>query len=141
MMSAMSQSGGSVDHNARWVAMWREAVRPCSAAIGLIELSTARFIELSRRAAELIGTTPEGGTGLDYLSVAERPREAAETLRLVREGILDGLRARRRFRQPDGSWVEVESSACAIRSGAGPDLGLWVAHVVLSETDDAAFDE
>ncbi len=140
-MSAMSESGEKADRHARWVAMWRAAVRACPGAMGLIELSTTRFIELSRRAAELVGTTPEGGAGLNYLSVAERPREAADTVRLVREGTLDGLRARRRFRRPDGSLFEVESSAWAIRSGAGPDLGLWVAHLELSETDDAALAE
>ena len=117
--------------------MWREAVRAGRPAMGLVELSTTRFVELSRRGAELLGTTPEGGSGLDYLSIAERPREAAEMFRLVREGMVDGIRARRRFRQPDGSMVEVESSGWVIRSHAGPDLGLWVAREVLAESDHA----
>ena len=134
-MTEMSQSGETVDRHARWVAMWREAVSASRRAMGLVELSTTTFIELSRRAAELLGTTPEGGFGLNYLSVAERPREAAETFRLVQQGMLDGLRARRRFRRPDGSTVEVESSGWAIRSRGGPDLGLWVAHEVPSEAD------
>ena len=134
-MTEMSQMGGTADRHARWVAMWREAVSASWLAIGLVELSTTRFIELSRPAAALLGTTPERGSGLNYLSVAERPREAEETFRLVREGMLDGLRARRRFRQRDGSMVEVESSGWAIRSPAGPDLGLWVAHKVPSGTD------
>src|SRR5438128_2137754 len=114
--------------------MWREAVRASHLPMGLHELSTTRFLELSRRAAELLGRTPEEGSGLDYLAVAERPREAAETFRLAREGMIDGIRARRRFRRPDGSMIELESSGWAIRSRGGPDLGLWVAHEVLSET-------
>ena len=134
-MTKMSQSGETVDRHARWVAMWREAVRVSRRPMGLLELSTTSFIELSRRAAELLGTTPEGGSGLNYLSVAERPREAAETFRLVQEGVLDGIRARRQFRRPDGAMVEVESSGWAIRSRGGPDLGLWVADEVPSGAD------
>lgn len=128
-------SGRLPDRRDRWVSMWRRAVRGSGLAMGLAELSTTRFIELSSRAAALLGTTPDEGLGLDYLSVAERPREAAETFRLVREGMLDGLRARRRFRCPDGSTVEVESTGWAIRSNGGPDLGLWMAREVRPDTE------
>jgi PAS domain-containing protein/DNA-binding CsgD family transcriptional regulator len=134
-MDEVSQAGEMADRHARWVKMWREAVRASRIPMGLTELSTTRFIELSVRAAELLGTTPEAGPGLNYLSVAERPRDAAETFRLAQEGMIDGIRARRRLRRPDGSMVEVESSGWAIRSPAGPDLGLWAAYEV-SETDD-----
>ena len=137
-MNEGPQSGETADRHARWVQMWREAVRASRAAMGLTELATTRFIELSSGAAELLGTTPEGGSGLDYLAIAERPRDAAETFRLVQEGMIDGLRGRRRFRRPDGATVEVESSGWAIRSRTGPDLGLWVARDVLSETDGGA---
>jgi PAS domain S-box-containing protein len=115
--------------------MWREAVRGSREVMALAELSTTRFLELSPRAAELLGTTPEAGIGLEYLSFAERPREAAETFRLAREGMLDGIRARRRFRRHDGSMVEVESWAWVLRSHAGRDLGLWVAGEVRSEAE------
>jgi PAS domain S-box-containing protein len=118
--------------------MWREAVRASSLAMGLADLSTTNFIELSPRAAELMGTTSERGSGLNYLAVAERPAIAAETFRLARDGVIDGIRARRRFRRPDGSEVEVESTGWAIRSPAGPDLGLWGSVDGLPETEDAA---
>jgi PAS domain S-box-containing protein len=125
------------DRLARWVAMWQEAVRSSDQAMALAELSTTRFVELSPKAAELLGTTPEDGVGVEYLSFAERPQEAAETFRLAREGLLDGIRARRRFRRPDGSTVDVESWGWVIRSHAGRDLGLWVAGEVRSGTEHA----
>jgi DNA-binding NarL/FixJ family response regulator len=82
---------------------------------------------MSQRAAELLGTTPEQGAGVSYLSVTERPRESVQTFRLVRERMLDGIKGRRRFQRPDGSMVEMELIGWAIRSSAGPDLGLWIA--------------
>jgi len=115
--------------------MWREAVRASQPAMSLVDLSTGRLIEVSPLAVALLGTTPELAPGLDYLSVAERPRDAAETLRLMREGTLDGLRGRRRIRRPDGSMVDVESSGWAIRAGSGPPLGLWAASEVPAEAD------
>jgi PAS domain S-box-containing protein len=127
---------GSKDTADRWVAMWREAVRASHEATALVELSTTRFLALSPSAAELFRTTPEAGIGLEYLSFAERPREAAETFRLARDGMLDGIRSRRRFRRHDGSVVEVESSGWVIRSHLGPDLGLWwVGREVSSESE------
>jgi PAS domain S-box-containing protein len=120
-------STGTVDRHARWVAMWREAVRTSPWPMGLVQLSTTRFVEMSDRAAELLRTTPEEGAGLNYLSVTERPREAAQTFRLVREGVLDGIKGRRRFQRHDGSMVELQLTGWAIRSSTGPDLGLWIA--------------
>jgi PAS domain S-box-containing protein len=128
-------SGSPADRQARWVAMWREAVRASHEAMAVADLSTTRFVELSPTAAELFGTTPERGAGLEYLSLAERPQEAADTFRLARDGMLDGIKARRRFRRPDGPVVEVESWGWVIRSPAGRDLGLWVAREVRSATE------
>jgi hypothetical protein len=65
------------DRHAHWVAMWQEAVRS-SRSVGLAELATARFIALSPRAAEPLGTTVEDGIGLRFLSVAEPPGAALE---------------------------------------------------------------
>ena len=135
----MAQPGASANsHHARRVALWREAVRTSGLSVGLAELESACFIELSPSAAELLGTTPEGARGLCYLSVAERPREAAELFRLAKDGMLDGIRGRRSFRQANGGGVEVESSGWAIRSNCGPDLGLWVAQEVLPQSDRPA---
>ena len=128
-------SGSPADRQARWVAMWREAVRASHEAMAVADLSTTRFVELSPKAAELFGTTPERGAGLEYLSLAERPQEAADTFRLARDGMLDGIKARRRLRRPDGPVVEVESWGWVIRSPAGRDLGLWVAREVRSATE------
>lgn len=133
-MTEISRSDEKIDHYARSVAMWREAVSASRLAMGLVELSTTRFLELSRRASELLGITPERGPGLTYLSVAERPREASEIFRLARDGMLDGIWARRRYRRRDGSLVELESSGWVIRSQTGPDLGLWVSSETRSET-------
>jgi PAS domain S-box-containing protein len=123
------------DRHHEWVATWREAVHASPVAVGLIELATHRFIELSPGGAELLGTTPEEGVGLDYLKIVEPRQEAAYTNRLAREGRLDGLAARRRFKRPDGSVIEVRSSGWVIRSRTGPPLALWVAGDVVSETE------
>jgi PAS domain S-box-containing protein len=76
--------------------------------------------------------------GLSYLDFAERPSEAATTLRLAAEGMLDAFQARRRFRRPDKSKVEVRSCGWAIRWRAGPDLGLWVVGDGVTAPDDEA---
>jgi PAS domain S-box-containing protein len=118
---------GAPSRHARWVAMWREGVRASATAISLVDLETRRLIELSRCAAELFGTTPAQGAGLDYLAVTERPEVAAETFRLARDGIIDGIRGTRRFQRADGSTVEMQASGRVIRSRTGPDLALWAA--------------
>ena len=110
--------------------MWREAVRTSPLAIGLVDLSTVRFVEMSDSVAELLRTTPERGAGLDYLSVTDRPQEAAQTFRLVRERMLDGIKGRRLFHRADGSMVELQVSGWAVRSSTGPDLGIWIASEV-----------
>jgi len=107
--------------------MWGDAVRTSPLAIGLVQLSSTRFMAMSQRAAELLGTTPERGVGVTYISVTERPREAAQTFRLVREGLLDGLKGRRSFQLRDGSRVDMQLAGWAVRSRSGPDLGLWIA--------------
>jgi DNA-binding CsgD family transcriptional regulator len=126
-MDQISQSTGTPERHARWVATWREAVRTSHLAVGLVELPTTRLVEVSPRAAELLRTTPELGAGLSYLSVTERPLESLETFRLVREKVLDGFRGRRRFQRPDGSMVELQVTGWAVRSSHGADLGLWIA--------------
>jgi DNA-binding CsgD family transcriptional regulator/PAS domain-containing protein len=139
-MDQTDELSGWADRYASWVAMWQEAVRTSPLAIGLVELSTTRFVEMSRRAAELLRTTPERGAGLNYLSVTERPREATQTFRLVREHMLDGIKGRRRFHSPDGSMVELQLTGWAVRSSVGPDLGLWIADDV-SEAEHATAGE
>jgi PAS domain-containing protein/DNA-binding CsgD family transcriptional regulator len=140
-MEQTSSTAGAADQDSRWVAMWRQAVRASSLAIGLVQLSTRRFVEISPRAAELLGTTPEDGLGLDYLAFTERPQEAVQTFRLVEEGMLDGIRGRRRFRRPDGAMEERQLTGWAIRSSTWPHLGLWIVSEPAEVTDDAAAGE
>jgi PAS domain S-box-containing protein len=125
------------DGHLEWVEAWRTAVRASPLAVSLIELTTNRFLELSPRGAELLGTTREEGVGVDCLTFAEDPQESARTIQLVREGTLDAIRIRRRVVRSDGSVIEVKAAARAIRSGTGPDLELWVADEVVSETEHA----
>lgn len=115
------------DRHRRWVETWRAAVRASPSVVGLVELPSTRFVELSQTAAELLGTTPREGTGLDYLAVVERPRDAAVCIRLVTRGAVEGVHARRRLRRSDGSVIELPTCGRAIRSQEGRDLGLWVA--------------
>jgi PAS domain S-box-containing protein len=84
-------------------------------------------LELSAAAAALLGTTPAEAIGLDYLTVVERPQESELSVRLVTMGVVDAVHARRHYRRPDGSTVELPTFGRAIRSREGRDLGLWVA--------------
>ena len=138
-MTEMARTNETADRHARWVAMWREGVRASNLALALGDLSTTSFVEMSEMAAKLLGTTPEGGAGLNYLAVVERPREAAQTFRLARDGLIDGIRGRRRFRRQDGSPVEVETWGWVIRSRGGPQLGLWLACEVSTQTGHSEF--
>jgi PAS domain S-box-containing protein len=138
-MEQTLESAGWADRYARWVAMWREAVRTSPLAIGLVDLSTVCFVEMSDRAAELLSTTPEEGVGLNYLSVTDHPREATQTFRLVRERMLDGIKGRRQFHRTDGSMVELQITGWAVRTTTGTDLGLWIASEV-SEAELASLD-
>jgi PAS domain S-box-containing protein len=140
-MTEMRQSEGADGRHARWVAMWQQAIRSTRLAMGLIDLSTTRFIELSAGATELLGMTAEAGIGLSFLDIAETPGAAANSIQLARDGIIDGTQTRRRLRRPDGSTVEVRSTGWAIRSPAGPDLGLWFASEVRSSEHAAVADE
>jgi PAS domain S-box-containing protein len=114
------------DGHRQWVEAWRAAVRESASAVGLVELPSTRFLELSEGAAERLGTTPAEAIGLDYLAVVERPHEAELSIGLVTMGAVDAVHARRRFRRPDGSVVELPTCGRAIRSRDGTDLGLWV---------------
>ena len=136
-MTQISPREQSNDPQTRWVAMWRDAVRACGSALGLIELETTRFIELSPAAAELLGTTPAEGTALTYMSIVERPWEVALKVRLGRERVIDGARSRFRIRRPDGSTEEVASFGWAIRCPTEPDLGLWTVREVHAKTEPA----
>jgi PAS domain S-box-containing protein len=95
--------------------------------VGLVELPDTKFLELSAAAAVLLGTTPAEGIGLDYLTIVERPQESEISIRLVTMGGVDAVHARRRYRRPDGSIVDLPTFGRVIRSPEGRDLGLWVA--------------
>ena len=123
--TAPPTSGG--DASREWVAVWREAVRVSPFALGLVELPSAQFIELSPRAAELLGATFDEETGLEYRAIVNPRKEVEQTLRLLSSSALDSIQARRRLRRADGSVVEVFMCGRAIRRTAGADLGLWVA--------------
>jgi PAS domain S-box-containing protein len=126
------QSGVASEVNAGWIEAWRTAVRISPLTVGLLELGSTKVVEVSARAAELLGTTCEEAIGLDYLAVVEPREEVAQALELLRTGGLDSMEGRRRLRRLDGSVVHVFVCWWAVRSSSGPDLGLWVAPDVLT---------
>jgi DNA-binding CsgD family transcriptional regulator len=91
----------------------REAVRNSSLAIALFELPSRRFVELSPRAAALLGSPSRDLRGADVLSFTVGRSEASQVLEFVAEGIVDGYQARRRLHRSDGvdldgsGWVRV----------------------------------
>ena len=111
----------------QWVDSWRAAVRASRSAIGLAELPSTRFVELSPAAATLLGTTPSDGIGLHYLGIVDRPDEVAASIGLLTTGALDAVHARRRVRRRDGSSIDLRTCGRAIRSRSGNDMVLWVA--------------
>lgn len=106
----------------RWVALWVAGVRASGPAMAIGDPTTARIIELSPALARLVGDVPK------YLDMVE-PRDASdEMLRLMRAGLIEGARARRRLRRVDGSLVDVHAIGWVVRCPDGPDLGLgmWI---------------
>jgi DNA-binding CsgD family transcriptional regulator len=119
------------------VAPWREAIQDATSAVGLIELPSTRFIELSSAGRKLVGAGTE--TGLELFSVSERASAAAVT-RAADAGTIDGTEAsRRRWHRRDGSVIEVIARARAIRLGRA-NFGVWTARAV-SEPPGDAIDE
>jgi PAS domain S-box-containing protein len=117
----------------QWVDSWRAAVRASRSAVGLAELPSTRFVELSAAAATLLGTTPSDGIGLHYLGIVDRPDEVAASVGLLTTGALDAVDAQRRFRRRDGSSIDLRTCGRAIRSRSGNDLVLWLAGDAVTE--------
>jgi DNA-binding CsgD family transcriptional regulator/PAS domain-containing protein len=109
------------------LAPWRDAVRASKFALGLIELPSTSFLELSPPAKELLGPGTEGARGLDFLDPV-KCADAAQIVGLATSGALDGTQTRRRWRRMDGSTMEVRTWGRAIRQPGEHDAGLWVAY-------------
>jgi DNA-binding CsgD family transcriptional regulator len=112
---------------------WREAVRRATAAVGLIDLPSTRYLELSPRAQELVGSGSR--TGLDVLAPDQR-EDAAAIVTAARAGAIDGSETRRRsWRRLDGSSVEVGIRGRVLRLDGG-SFGLFVARALASGPAD-----
>jgi DNA-binding CsgD family transcriptional regulator len=106
------------------IEAWREAVRRATAPVGIIEIPSTRYIELSPAAWELVG--PGHSFGLDVLGPDER-KEAAAIINAAAAGAIDGTEARRRrWHRKDGTTIEVTVRGRAIRL-PNTSFGLWVA--------------
>jgi PAS domain S-box-containing protein len=126
-MSEATEHTGGGDGAGRWLAAWQEAVRASTKAIVLMDLDTGHMMALSDGGAALFGRPAEELEGVSYVEVADLPAEAAAAMEMARDGRVDGTRSRRRFGRPDGTHVDAQVTGWAIRSGAGPVLGVWVA--------------
>jgi DNA-binding NarL/FixJ family response regulator len=102
----------------RWVELWATGVRASGPPMGIGDPTTGDFIELSPSATRLLGQP------VNYLDVVEPQHASADLLRLMREGLIEGARTRRRLRRTDGVLVDVEAVGWLVRSADGPDLGL-----------------
>jgi PAS domain S-box-containing protein len=111
----------SSDH---MLAAWSDAVRDSPLPVALLDIANPRIIELSPSMARLLGTTREEAIGRSYLDFVPNPDVTAEGVRLLRDGIVSRVVARRPFPGPDGS-IEVTMSGWAIRSAEG--TALWLA--------------
>jgi DNA-binding CsgD family transcriptional regulator len=112
--------------DADWVGAWRMAVRHSLEPVGLIELPSARVVELSPAAAVLLGASPSGGDTLHLMGLVRERHHAAVATHALSIGAIDAFHARRRFRRPDGSVAEVTVACRAIRRPGHPDLALYV---------------
>lgn len=123
-----------------WVDAWRHGVRTTPHAVGLIEIASKRFLELSPAAARMFATTGADGAGLDYLALAQERSAAVRVFEAVESGSVDALQGRRRFQLDGRTGVDVLSVARAIRSGPAPDLGIWVVNEVIPDAGEPAPD-
>ena len=113
----------------------REAVRTAPGVVGLLELPSTRFIELSARARELLG--PNADVGLGFLPSNLRV-EAAAIARAAAAGVIDADEAHGHlWHRPDGSVVVVMVRAQVIRP-EGSSFGAWVARVLSRPIADSA---
>jgi len=90
----------------------RDAVRRSSLAIALIQLPTRTFVELSPRAAALLGPGSPALRGTDALAMSGEPEASSLAFKVIADGVLDGYHARRRLHGGDGAidsriWVRV----------------------------------
>ena len=116
----------------RWVTMWATGVRASGLPMAVGDPATGSFIALSPAAVRLMGDAT------NYLDVVE-PQDASEAmLRLMRGGLIDGARTRRRLRCANGSLLDVQAVGAVVRSPDGPDLGLgfWMPDPVTSGNDN-----
>ena len=107
----------------------REAVRNSSLAVALVQLATRRFVELSPRAAALLGSEALELRGTDSLAISDEPEISGRAFEVIADGVLDGYHARRMLRGGDGRvdsrlWVRVLQ-----RTGADADVVVIVTPV------------
>lgn len=116
----------------RWVEMWAAGVRASGLPMALGDPATACFMELSPAATRLFGDA------VNYLDIVEPQDASAQLLRLMRDGLIEGARTRRRLRRADGSFVDVDAIGWLVRSPDGPDLGigLWMPDPAAAPEDD-----
>ena len=113
----------------------REAVRNAPGAVGLLELPSTRFVELSAPARELLG--PNADVGLEFLPPSRRV-EAAAIARAAAAGVIDATKAPGHlWHRPDGSVVLVMVRARVIRP-EGSSFGVWVARALTGPIADSA---
>ncbi|MCU1486709.1 MAG: Response regulator containing a CheY-like receiver domain and an DNA-binding domain [Actinomycetia bacterium] len=106
------------------LAPWRRAVRRATAAVGLIELPSSRYVELSPLARQLVG--PGSTSGSDVLAPDEQPATVA-IMHAASSGAVDGTETRRRtWHRSDGSTVDVTVRGRVIRTD-GESHGIFVA--------------
>jgi PAS domain S-box-containing protein len=109
------------------VDAWRAGVRAAPGVVSLVALPATRFIALSPAAEQMFGQPVGEGVGLDYLDIVEPKETVVTTAALMISGGIDMVQGRRRLRRPDGSWIDLDVRAWAVRSTSGNDLALWTA--------------
>jgi DNA-binding NarL/FixJ family response regulator len=105
-----------------------------------VRLPTRTFVELSPRAAALLGSEPVVLRGTDALAISNEPEASGRAFEVIADGVLDGYVARRMLRGVDGAvdsciWVRVLR-----RTGADTDAVVIVTPVD-GERDNEALTE
>ncbi|HTD51048.1 MAG TPA: LuxR C-terminal-related transcriptional regulator [Acidimicrobiia bacterium] len=81
------------------------AVRASAMPVALWNLVSWRFVELSARAAAVLGIDPTAGD-VDFRTVVVDAETARRGVEALRTGIFDGYQARRSLRRSDGTLIE-----------------------------------
>jgi DNA-binding CsgD family transcriptional regulator len=116
---AKAETDPPVEH--AWREAWIAAVRGCEHPGLLVDLPSKRVLQVSGAAAAQFGLDPDDPSGVDALVASTG---GARVLDLLADGAMETVHARRGYRTPDETPVDVWCWARAVHSPSGAVMAL-----------------